>query len=225
MEQESPTKTGYIKLYRSAIEKGWLTNPVLWTFWCYCMLKASHKRITQFVGKQQITLQPGQFVFGRKKAAKELKRSEREIRTCCEVLKKLQNVTIKTTNKFSIITVVNWNTYQGFNDTNDQQNDQQHANNMPQTRSKELKKTNTLFEDFWKAYPKKRSKGDASKAWAKLEPANGLYEAIMEKLALLKESHEWRKDSGQYVPYPATWLRAEGWLDEIVKKKGDAEFI
>jgi hypothetical protein len=59
-----------------------------------------------------VELQPGQLIFGRKQAAKELELSERTIRTCLEKLKNLENLTIKATNKFSIITINNWETYQ-----------------------------------------------------------------------------------------------------------------
>lgn len=129
---------GYVKLYRAVVDKGWLSNPVLWTFWTYCLLKASYKETTVIVGNQQVKLLAGQFVFGRQKASKEIGLSERQIRTCCEVLKNMGNLTIKTTNKFSIITVVNWDSYQGREEENDHQNDQQHANNMPHIRSKKV---------------------------------------------------------------------------------------
>jgi len=75
-------------------------------------MKASHKKRTARIGFQEIELEPGQFIYGRKKASAELLISERSARTCLKSLIKTQNVTIKTTNKFSIITIVNWATYQ-----------------------------------------------------------------------------------------------------------------
>lgn len=83
------------------------------------------------VGYQEITLKPGQFIFGRKVASIELKMSERTVRTCLHSLEKTQNVTIKTTNKFSIISIVNWSIYQQEQTQNDQQNDQQVTSNRP----------------------------------------------------------------------------------------------
>jgi len=70
------------------------------------------------------------------------------------------------------------------------------------------------FNAFWQAYPKKRSKGDAIKAWAKLKPDEELFERIMQGLERAKSSYDWEKDGGQYIPYPATWLNATGWEDE-----------
>lgn len=75
-------------------------------------MKATHKEVRQMVGYQEVTLTPGQFIFGRIKAAKETNLSEKKIRTCLDKLKNMQNLTIKTASKYSIITIVNWEEYQ-----------------------------------------------------------------------------------------------------------------
>jgi len=100
-------------------------------------LKASHKGVYIIVGYQKVNLLPGQFVFGRKKASKETGLTEREIRTIIDFLKTSGNLTIKSTNKFSIITIVNWRTYQADEVDNDQQNDQPPTSKRPQTITKE----------------------------------------------------------------------------------------
>ncbi|NPV80709.1 MAG: hypothetical protein HPY52_10615 [Firmicutes bacterium] len=71
-----------------------------------------------------------------------------------------------------------------------------------------------LFEQFWTAYPKKRSKGQAEKAWAKLQPDEQLVETMLAAIERAKTSEEWRKEGGRYIPYPATWLNAKGWEDD-----------
>ncbi len=110
MEMED---NGWVKLYRQSIPNGWLTNQNFWAFWTYCLMKASHKKHKIFVGNKQVTLEPGQFVYGRKVAAKETGLSTQVVRTCLEHLVKLKNLTSKSTNKFTIVTVCNWETYQG----------------------------------------------------------------------------------------------------------------
>lgn len=128
---------GWVKLHRQAITNGWLRNPVMWTFWCYCLMKASHQEVEVTVGYQRVPLKPGQFVFGRKQAASDLGITENVVRTCTSALISTNNITIKTTNKFSIITVVNWHTYQSneekYHQQNHQQNHQQLTNNSPTT--------------------------------------------------------------------------------------------
>jgi hypothetical protein len=71
-----------------------------------------------------------------------------------------------------------------------------------------------MFDHFWRAYPKKKSKSDAVKAWNKLKIDNLLYTLIMNKLEDAKKSHDWTKDNGQFIPYPATWLNKKMWEDE-----------
>ena len=70
------------------------------------------------------------------------------------------------------------------------------------------------FEIFNKAYPKHKSRGDAEKAWKSLKPDDALLARILKSLEAAKKSKDWIKENGQYVPYPATWLRAKGWEDE-----------
>jgi hypothetical protein len=103
---------GYIKLWRVSLEKPIFQNPNLWQFATWCLMKATHKKIIHMVGYQSVELNPGQFVYGRNKASKELRSTPRKMRTCVSTLKKLDFLTIKTTNKFSVITVVNWDIYQ-----------------------------------------------------------------------------------------------------------------
>jgi len=70
------------------------------------------------------------------------------------------------------------------------------------------------FDLFWPAYPKKKSKGDAEKAWKTINPDTELFDKIMAGVEQAKKSTDWTKESGKYIPYPATWLRSKGWEDE-----------
>jgi hypothetical protein len=70
------------------------------------------------------------------------------------------------------------------------------------------------FDLFWASYPKKRNKGNAWKAWKSIKPDDGLVRLILAAVENARESVQWRKDEGQFIPYPASWLRARGWEDE-----------
>ena len=86
------------------------------------------------------------------------------------------------------------------------------------------KKENNIkekFEVFWKAYPKKRNKGQAEKSFEKVAPDEQLMTVMVTAIEQAKKSAQWLKDGGQYIPYPATWLNAKGWEDEINEKGGD----
>ena len=71
------------------------------------------------------------------------------------------------------------------------------------------------FESFYTLYPKKKAKGSAEKAWAKISPDNTLTEIICTAVKRAKKSKDWLKEKGKYIPHPATWLNAKGWEDEI----------
>jgi uncharacterized protein YdaU (DUF1376 family) len=67
------------------------------------------------------------------------------------------------------------------------------------------------FDVFWLAYPKKAGKDAAIKSWNKLKP--NVYEVI-NALAWQKQSEQWQKNGGQYIPNPATYLNQGRWKDE-----------
>ncbi len=73
----------------------------------------------------------------------------------------------------------------------------------------------SAFGVFWEAYPRKAAKIAAEKAWLKLNADNGTLQKILAAIAAFKESAEWKKDNGQFIPYPATWLNNRRWEDEI----------
>lgn len=76
------------------------------------------------------------------------------------------------------------------------------------------KEISPAFNDFWAVYPKRVARKDAWKAWEKLDPSPALVETIMAALAWQTRQADWLRDGGKFVPYPATWLRAERWDDE-----------
>jgi hypothetical protein len=83
-----------------------------------------------------------------------------------------------------------------------------------------LAQTNELFDLFWKAYPKKKSKGDAEKVFKKIRPDKAMVDSMICAIESQKDSYDWKKDEGKYIPYPATWINAKGWLDEISNNTG-----
>lgn len=93
--------------------------------------------------------------------------------------------------------------------------------NPPQSNIKQsnTKKSNTKgyiygFDDFWSAYPKKKAKEDARKAWAKLKPDEALVKTIIADVEAQSRSEDWKKEKGKYIPYPATYLNGKRWEDE-----------
>jgi hypothetical protein len=71
------------------------------------------------------------------------------------------------------------------------------------------------FVEFWKCYPKKIAKPNAEKAWMKIAPdvdlSKRIIHAISEQKLLEREE--------QFIPYPASWLNARRWEDDLVAGK------
>ena len=81
--------------------------------------------------------------------------------------------------------------------------------------SKEKDTPPERFASFWKIYPRKTAKGDAERAWRKLRPSEELQRTILAAVERAKQSEQWLRDGGRFIPYPATWLNGKRWKDEI----------
>ncbi len=81
--------------------------------------------------------------------------------------------------------------------------------------STEREKENLDFESFWSAYPKKVGKGYALKSWNKISPGKELTKKILSAVESQKHSQQWKKDDGQFIPNPATWLNQGRWEDNL----------
>ena len=69
------------------------------------------------------------------------------------------------------------------------------------------------FEIFWNAYPKKVNRKEAITAFKKVKISLDIIIAAIENQ---KNSDQWKKDKGKFIPYPSTWLNKERWLDEEI---------
>lgn len=73
------------------------------------------------------------------------------------------------------------------------------------------------FAQFWAAYPRKVAKKDALRAWEQLRPSRELRETLLAAIQQQLASDQWQNP--QYIPYPATWLRGERWLDQLSTRR------
>ncbi|MBI4063485.1 MAG: hypothetical protein HY401_04200 [Elusimicrobia bacterium] len=71
------------------------------------------------------------------------------------------------------------------------------------------------FDVFWQAYPRHVGKQSAIKAWGKLKPAPEPLKKILEALERQKQSEQWQREGGRFIPHPATWINGKRWEDEI----------
>lgn len=76
------------------------------------------------------------------------------------------------------------------------------------------------FNRFWATYPKKKAKPAALKAFKTKKLHTRMLE-IMPPLEKHIASGQWKKNGGQYIPNPATWINEERWNDEIENYQED----
>lgn len=189
---------GYVRLWRKSLDAGWIKNYKLWAFWTYCLMKASYKEFDAIVGLQVVHLMPGQFIFGRKKAAEETGLTEREIRTILDFLRRAGNLTIKTTNKFSIVSIINWAIYQSEEIENDQLNDQPLTSKGPHTNIKALKKKTPaeIFSEISSLqdrYPDQETINQTFTAMSSTRKSNRIADTV--KMSILKSWERYQVES------------------------------
>lgn len=99
---------GYIKLHRKMTEWEWYSDANTMRVFLHILLTANY-RPSRYKG---IEVGVGETVIGRKALAEKLGLSERQIRTALNHLKSTNEITIKSTNKFSVVRVENWAKWQ-----------------------------------------------------------------------------------------------------------------
>ena len=166
-------RRGYIKLWRKSFDSGLHKDKNAWLLWTYILCHVTHKEIDIHINGKTEHLMPGQMLTGLKVLVKETGLSFQRTRTCLEKLKKYENLTIKSTNKYSIISVVNWGIYQQDDETINTKSNKQLTNKQQTTNNKQeckeqknVKNTQENIElpdwldkDVWFEYKKYRKNG------------------------------------------------------------------
>lgn len=70
---------------------------------------------------------------------------------------------------------------------------------------------------FWEQYPNKQGKAKAFEKWKAYRCENGKFDTIMDALERFKNSKDWKKDDGQYIPHGGTWINQKRWEDEVTE--------
>ncbi len=153
----SNRNNGYIRLYRNIMDWGWYREPNTVRLFIHCLLKANYTEKEW----QGIKIPIGSFVTSYANLAQELKLSIQNIKTAIKHLKLTNELTIKSTGQYSIITVKNYSYYQTNNTRTNLQltNDQPTANRQLTTTNKRNKgkkeeyySTKEIFKELKERY-------------------------------------------------------------------------
>lgn len=134
----------YIKLFHQMLEWGWYGDTNTFRVFMHILLRANYKE-SEYLGHK---IGAGECVFGYNAWSEKLGLSVRQIRTAIEHLKSTNEIRVRATNRFSIITVVKWEFWQieeGMTDkqTTRQATSKRQTSDKQATTSKESKNTTT----------------------------------------------------------------------------------
>jgi len=109
----------WVRLHRKIIfSQAWCSEGLLMV-WIWCLLRANWREtwvpVTTGRGTTEVKLQAGQFIFGRKTAAKELRMKPSTVRDRMHRLAKMGNITMQADTHYTVVSVSNWETYQCSN--------------------------------------------------------------------------------------------------------------
>lgn len=143
---------GWVKIHRSFLTWEWFDKPEMVQLFVYLLLKANHDA-KEWHG---IVIERGQIVTSVARIAAETRLSAQVVRTCINRLKSTNEITSTSTNKYTIITICKYDTYQESEaDANEQSNEQineqltneQQTNNNQLTTNKNVKNIRTIRSD------------------------------------------------------------------------------
>lgn len=78
-------------------------------------------------------------------------------------------------------------------------------------------KNESIFESFWKVYPRKVGKEKCRNWFKSHKPKEDLVQKMIEAVEEQKKSKQW--SDPQYIPHPYTWLNQGRWEDELTPTK------
>lgn len=165
---------GFVKIFRQLMEWEWYQDVPVKTLFLHCLLEANFKDKKC----RGVELKRGQFLTSNDKLRIKTGLTLQQVRTAIKKLKSTGEITTKSTNRNTIITVVNYDFFQDKNEvatdeTTDETTDEQQTDNKQITNNQQLLKNDknvkndkkyicAFFEQLWSLYPVKKGKGSIS---------------------------------------------------------------
>lgn len=202
----------YIRLKRKSINWGWYTAPHHFHLFTHLLLSANWNE-GEFMGHK---LKRGQFATSLASLEIQTGISRQTIRTCLSHFQSTGEIAQKVTNKYRILTIVNFEKYQIDEEqlTSKQQTTNKQLTTIKEGNKEIKKKTKAKkengFEEFWDAVKKKTGKREAERKYNKAL-AEGVEHDIL--VSAVRNYYDSVKDMN-FAKHPATWLHQGCWMDE-----------
>lgn len=122
-----PMAEGYVKMYRSVLDWEWYSDEAATRLFIHLLLTVNYLP-GRFRGEE---VEPGSTITSLDNLAGELGWNRSKLRRTLDKLKATGEVTTKTTNHWTTVTLGNWAKYQGCDQQTDQQTANRPTNNRP----------------------------------------------------------------------------------------------
>lgn len=123
---------GWVKVHRAMRDWEWKKDPFMVALFMDLLLKANYKD-TRFEGME---IKRGQLVTSLRALSEDTGLTIRQVRTCLSKLEKTNEITQKSTHKFTLLTIVNFDKFQ----SNDEEaTNERHSSDTQATTSKNIK--------------------------------------------------------------------------------------
>lgn len=135
----------WIKLYRKSLRNVIISKDAdHFAVWNYLLLIATHREREEYFGKEIVKLKPGQLITGRQSISEKFKISESKIQRILKLFESEHQIEQQTCSSGRLITICNWEQYQGREQQNEQQNEKvnNRLNNGFSKKNKNYKKSN-----------------------------------------------------------------------------------
>ena len=146
-EKQFDFSNGYIKLYRKFKENIFYKNSEAVHLWLHLLFSASFEDNVFYYKNTKIERKKGQLITGRKKLSQETGIGESTVFRLLKLFESEHQIEQQKTNKYTIITILSYDKYNGNEQQNEQQmNSKRTTNEQQMNTSKELKELRKLKE-------------------------------------------------------------------------------
>lgn len=204
---------GYIKLHRQILEWEWYDDANAFRLFVHCLIEANHADKVW----RGVEIKRGQFYTSIGSLAKKLKLSDKAIRIAIDKLTRTKEVATKGASNGTMITICNYDIYQGFSNTEGQAEGQTKGErgattNNKKNKEEEKENINTVFsfQDFWEIYPNKKTKAEAAKKYEKISEQDRL--VIKQTIQGFIDTPPFK---GYNFPMASTYINQKRWLDDV----------
>ena len=205
---------GWIKLHRSILDWEWYKKPKTAALFFHLLLNANHKA-SKFQGRD---VPKGSMVTGLLSISSDTGLSVQSVRTSLDHLKSTGEITIKSTNHFSIITITNWEKYQDINTPDNKQltNHQQTTNNRQECKNERMKEDKNIAAGAVKKKTRLSPDWELPDEWGEWAIEDGLsHEQVVKAWPSFRDYHVGKGTLA--LDWKATWrtwvynIKNKGW--------------